>query len=650
MKKVLLFALVLGFAYSAIAQEQYKRISTHLPHQSIAVEAPTNTGSDLPGKVQQEDHQATINGRDITFISIGKAGNAYGFYNSPRTYLWADPWVNSVVFTHRMLGGTELEGNSRVAYDLSTDGGDTWTTDIQIYTPTGPDPGTGYPQDAGRYPQGAIINDVTNSDPANAYYSYWICALDNSNGDAWGGHAYGSNVLTEIDPPDPSQVNLTSEGDVLRYVPDSYHATQQAEAWYAEPTSDLSGGTPAYTGNLLVGHGMMNDDDEIEFEEDLFPFLAAGDGINDNKIAFGDDGQVGYILVMTDAVSDPVPYTSYHPVLLKTEDGGESWSDPMHVQLGGEDGIESLQNYFTDEAILGAGYPEGFDREEVYYNMGFQVDLIVDQDDNPYITVIIAIGDEDGWYPNETQMATWNLYSEDGGMTWDADPLYDNLWLQADIGGVVQYNRPYASRSYDGHYLFFSWLDSEIDVATQNDRPNIYVVGYDVEDNRYSEVFNVTYFTQAWNQAFYGSQSYYVFGGFEPMDDMYTFEIPFVYTEFTVPGDDTAPMDFWYVDGFTLDMPVNTPELEANAIDFSVGQNFPNPASTSTQILVTAQTELPIDLTVSNLLGQTVYTDRVDTRALAHTFNVNVSDLTPGIYMYTVTIGDNAVTKKMLVE
>ena len=650
MKRILLFVLVLGIAYSASAQETNKRLSTHLPNINVAVEPPSNIGSDFSDKVDQEDYNTTIDGRAVTFINIGDAGNAYGYYNNSRTYLWADPWLNSAVFTHRMLGGTEMDGNSRVAYDLTTDGGATWTNNVQIYTPTGPDPGTGYPNDAGRYPQGAILNNVENSDPANAFYSYWICALDNTNGDAWGGQAYGNNPLTAVDPATPTQVNLTTEGGFYRYVPDSYHATLQAESWYAEPSSDLSSGTPVYTGIFAVGHGMLNDDNELEVTEEIMPVLAAGDGINDNKIAFGDDGMTGYFVVMSDVVSDPTPYSSFHPVLFKTEDGGESWSDPMDVQLGGEDGIESLKNYFTDEAIIAAGYAEGFDREEVYYNMGFQVDIVVDQNDNPYITGIIAIGDVDGWYPYEDQMATWNLYSLDGGETWDADALFDNRYLQGDIGGVVQYNRPHASRSYDGQYLFFSWLDSEIDVATQNDRPNVYVVGYDTEDMNYSEVFNVTYFTQGWNIAFYGSQSYYVFGGMEPADDMYTFEVPFVYTEFTIPGDDTAPMDFWYIDGYTIDMPVNTPELEAGAIDFSVGQNFPNPATSSTQVLVTVQTELPIEFAVSNLLGQTVYTDRVDSRALAHTFNVNVSDLTPGIYMYTVKIGSSAVTKKMLVE
>jgi hypothetical protein len=425
----------------------------------------------------------------------------------------------------------------------------------------------------------------------------------------------------------------------------------QGEAWYADESSQDDGsGTYVYTGNFFIGHGMINDDDVIEYEEELMPILGAGDGINDTKIAFADDGMTGYLCVMSDAVSDPIPYTNFHPIIYKTTDGGESWSDAMHVQLGGEDGIESLKNYFTDEAIIAANYPEGFDREEVYYNMGFYVDMVIDQDGNPYITGLIAIGDVDGWYPYEDQSATWNLYSEDGGETWNADALYDNIWYEGAIGAITQYSRSYASRSYDGHYLFFSWLDSEIDVATQNDRPNIYVVGYDVEDNTYSEIFNVTYFTQGWNQAFYGSASYYVFGGMEPVEDMYTFELPFVYQEFSVPGDDTSPCSFWYIDGYELDMPVNTPELEADAVSFSVGQNFPNPAVTSTQILVTAETELPIELTVSNLLGQSVYSDRVESRALGHTFNVNVSDLTPGVYMYTVKIGTSSVTKKMLVD
>ena len=86
---------------------------------------------------------------------------------------------------------------------------------------------------------------------------------------------------------------------------------------------------------------------EVVYEEELVDALAYLDGINDTKIVFAPDGQTGYILIMSDSESDPQPYTSYHPILMKTTDGGETWGDPIHVLLGGEDGMESLKNYWS---------------------------------------------------------------------------------------------------------------------------------------------------------------------------------------------------------------------------------------------------------------------------------------------------------------
>ena len=647
MKKILLLVLAIGVGFAASAQTVYQPVSFHAPDQEVQMEpAPSNNVTDYSD--EQVSDLGDMKSTAGTFVKIGETGNAYGFYNNPRTYLWADPTINSVVFTHRMTGGTEIQGNSRVAYDLSTDGGATWAVNAQVYTPLGPDPGTGYPLAGGRYPQGGIINPEGNTDPANAFYTYFICDLDNTNAN-WGGFAYGSNALTATDTPAPSQVNLTTEAGYYRLIPDAFHITPQGDAWYVDGNMESIGADYIYTGELIIGHGEMNDDNEVAYEEILYPFLEAEEGINDMKIAFGPDGMTGYIVMMTESVSDPQPYTNYHPVLLKTTDGGESWSDPIQVQLGGEDGIESLKNYFPDSSLWSAGYEIDVDRDEVYYNMGFVVDLAVNHHGNPYISGIIAIGNEEGWFPNEGLMATFNVYSRDGGETWDADALYDNIWMEGDIGAIIQYNRPYISTSYDGQYLFFSWLDSEIDVATMNDRPNIYVMGYDSDDQVYSEIDNVTYFTQAWNRAFYGSQSYYVFPAGEA-DGMYTFELPFVFTEFSVPGDDTQLCDFWYIDNYTMDMPVAVPEFDANAVNFTVGQNSPNPATNSTEILVNGQTDLPIELTISNMLGQTVYKDGADSRAQSHSFRVNVSEFDSGIYLYTVKVGNQMVTKKMLVE
>ena len=109
--------------------------------------------------------------------------------------------------------------------------------------------------------------------------------------------------------------------------------------------------------------------------------------------------------------------------------------------------------------------------------MGFMVDMIVDKYNNPHITGIIAIGSEDGWYPYYQTMATWHVYSTDGGLTFDATALYDPYFLEAHIADIVQYKRPYESSTYDGHYVYFSWMYNTIVDATSLSDHESFLVG-----------------------------------------------------------------------------------------------------------------------------------------------------------------------------
>ena len=642
MKKLLLLVLAFGFGFSSIAQSTHVLRSAKAPNSKVLMEkAPQQSARTIMASEKPAEQTQTVDGVTTTYVPIGQSGNAYGLYSNPRTYLWADPNLNSVVFTHRMTGGTEIEGNSRIAYDVSTDGGSTWATNVNVYTPVGPGPQ--YPDAAGRYPQGGILNPEGNTDPSSAYYTYFCPTLDNTNS-TWGGYGYGSNVLTETDPSNPSQVNLTTGGDFWRLIPDAFTVATNGVAWYVD--GNYEGPDYVYTGQLTLGKGEMVDG-EILYEESLIDFLDPATEINDHKIAFGPDGQTGYILIMTSA-NDIIPYTSYHPVLLKTTDGGDTWGDPIHVQLGGVDGIESLKYYWSDEILESIDiYGPGFNRDEVYYNLGFSADIIVDSRGNPHVTGIIAIGSPDGWYPGEGTMATWHVFSDDGGTTWDGTALYDNIFLDGTVGDLEQYNRPYAASTIDGHYLFFGWIDTDLDGAEGNTNPNIFVVGYDIEDHFYTEVDNVTALSLYWFSAFYGSMSQYVFA--EENGNMWDCEIPFIFTEYTVPGDPASEMNFYYIDGYTMSMPVGV-ENNVNIANFSVSQNTPNPAVNSTNILVTTESAGVINLRVSNILGQVVHQESVNNNALAHTFQVNVSNLDSGIYFYTIELGNKSITKKMLVK
>lgn len=82
-----------------------------------------------------------------------------------------------------------------------------------------------------------------------------------------------------------------------------------------------------------------------------------------------------------------------------------------------------------------------------------------------------------------------------------------------------------------------------------------------------------------------------------------------------------------------------------------VQQNYPNPATDMTSIVVSLNRASELSLEVTNLLGQTVMSvDRGRVAAGSQIFDINVSSLNSGIYFYTVRAGKQAVTKKMIVQ
>ncbi len=127
------------------------------------------------------------------------------------------------------------------------------------------------------------------------------------------------------------------------------------------------------------------------------------------------------------------------------------------------------------------------------------------------------------------------------------------------------------------------------------------------------------------------------------------FEIPLTYAEFTVADDPDSQINYWYIDDFIL-TPVDVPEFDDSKINFSVGQNYPNPAHYTTEILLSAKTDLPIELRVYNMLGQLIYTDVIVSSAHAHSFGINVSTFEPGIYICSIHIGNQKLTQRMVIE
>lgn len=97
---------------------------------------------------------------------------------------------------------------------------------------------------------------------------------------------------------------------------------------------------------------------------------------------------------------------------------------------------------------------------------------------------------------------------------------------------------------------------------------------------------------------------------------------------------------------------LNVKDINRPSTVFVVSQNAPNPFSNSTQITIyLSDYTKDLEVKVSDLMGKTLMTERMSNLyAGNHVIQIDASNFTPGIYYYSITSGNNTVTKKMMVK
>ncbi len=92
-------------------------------------------------------------------------------------------------------------------------------------------------------------------------------------------------------------------------------------------------------------------------------------------------------------------------------------------------------------------------------------------------------------------------------------------------------------------------------------------------------------------------------------------------------------------------------EDQGRMADYDVLQNYPNPANSSTLIGVNLSKKSTLNLKVLNLAGQVIYKKLIQNALPGmNKIVINLTDFSSGMYFYTVSVGGNYVTKKMIVE
>jgi len=661
MKKILLLLSATVFAIVSFGQQNLHIKAGLKDAKASGVISKENTTthqvSVKHGRVARPEFKSGDN--NIILRNIGGAGNGFGFLGV-RQYLWVDNDINSVSFVHRMLNPPNGPGSSYLAYDYSTNHGETWTVNTQVYDPT-----QGTLID-GRYPHGAIYNPAGNTDPANAYFGYFASTLDQSNGGTWGGYGYGTHKFGSIQAA--TQHNFTSSGDFLQGVPSAYDISALGRAICADPAK--VGSTSPYTDNMILTTGMFNSETG-DFDMDRYLVDMPGNaispagvnaGVADTKVAFSPDGQIGYIVYLSNNDGNTIESAGcYYPIVYKSTDGGENWDGPYNVQLGGFDGMPGVLNYLSD-AIIEAFYtPPLPAREDIPFTTAFEFGLSVDYNGNPHMIFDIGIGSQE-WsiytnYGGNTGcagcVAMMHVYSPNGGTNWIGDTVCTMKTFRGDFpytGGtpVSVDNRPYIASTPDGTKMFFSWIDTDIPGIGDNLQPDIYCIGYDVVNNTYSQVYNVTAFSNAMWTAYMGAGSRHVF-----VNGNTTYTIPFVYQEIN-PDDLIDPVQFVYIDNFILsdlDLGFTVGCDELQTLNFTVSQNFPNPSNDHTKFTVNLTEAGTISYDVTNMLGQVIWSaNPMTAQAGTNVLNINTRNFKPGIYFYNVRMVENIITRKMVIE
>lgn len=375
----------------------------------------------------------------------------------------ADKDLNTIIFIHRNNQGSFGGSSGNLRYDISTNGGTTWSNNLGPLNPL--------LTKQARFPNIALYNPPGNTDPNNAYLSYLAPTINGSG--AWSGVVSGVRKLngtgnTEAySQPAPTNFIL---GSLVKGAPGTFWAT------------DFAYNGTQFTGGILVYKGTWNGSTvnwtlNQQFTPSYNLSFSGNPPLGENNIAFDPTGMKGWMCVTTH-LSASSSYYRYSPVFYRTIDGGVNWSGPM---------VLDLSQFSCITSGVGANTPG------VYYAN----DLTVDVYGQPHMMLTVGVGNTTYGISNTQWHHVYDITQQHG--VWTA---YDIANVKAEVATIFpgsngssayQIMHPQVGRSADGKKVFFSWTDNSSNpIGTPNMSPDLFARGFDVIQNKWTQVQDFT--------------------------------------------------------------------------------------------------------------------------------------------------------------
>jgi hypothetical protein len=594
MKKLIIVTLTWGITFALLAQSTNNGITyvrmkpfNTLVDKSYRANPITFENSHVYKRIQlQNKLQSHSRGsRALGYVQLGSAGNLFTILDGSVNRLAASQDINSIVFIHR--ADPTVDPNSNVAqykYDISKDGGNTFTIDIGPLTPTLENFDT-----AGRYPNVVFHIPAGVTNPNNAYLAYlgtWL-PYQGGSGRTWDGLVTGvarldadTSTFTEtISRPNNGDINIAKS--MVNGLPGEFWAVNFA----TRPTDSTA------IEDIILHKGVWNsstNDVNWTFQLLNVPFVmqAGGGGAPAAtvNIAFDPTGQYGWIGILGDVSADTD--STLYPIFYQTTDGGVTWVGPIEVKLN------TLPNVIASLTL------------DTIPTTGFDADLVVDANGNPHMIVVIGSAGNSGYSIATATQGGGSAGLKIYDITYNPNATPDCRWQAiflddiatfrgtlATAGGqpLTEDNRPQASRSEDGNLLFFGWCDSDPTQVTNNENelPNFKGMMVNIANNSATGVVN---FTEN-DPVFIGGAT---FASTAPtlLVSGNTYTIPTVFAQVnTSSGSGEDPANFFYIqdikftaadftNSFGADVPSIT-LLGSNPAYVYLGESFTDPGATA---------------------------------------------------------------------
>ncbi|RLD43042.1 MAG: hypothetical protein DRI89_05720 [Bacteroidetes bacterium] len=671
MKKIYLIAFSFLFIISGFAQNNPFKMDK----AKMRVETISSSDNQTESKqVVKPLPEMPIPGRDVNFVSIidiGTSANAYSYWKK-LSYLWVDQDLNTVVNIHRMGGVLDPGGFSGdLGYDISKNGGTTWDNMIEFYV------AIANPEEwllsSARYPQGGIFNPAGNTEPDDAYLTYFTpCLYDMPP--PWT-HVHGVSDLG--DTTYNTSIFLFSNDRFHQYIPSGFDINTEGKVFVIDDNENWTNDSLDYRDSLIIYKGVWSEEiEDFIYEREMLEALVDSSCRKpfDTKVAFGLDGQTGYIvMIANNGEAEQVEgFQNLYPIYWKTTDGGEVWSGPEVIQIDGPSGMNGIVNHhLTDEQIFelfGSNPPP---RTEISYTTAFDCDIAVDDNGRLHIAVVIGPTGLDPYsiITAEGYLAAYDLFLENPYNPFCAVPMGRIRTFRGYIGEAMTYdNRIQITTNPTLDKIFISWLDTDLEDEEENNRPNIWVRGFDVHTFQRTSgslledgPTNVTLFSEGmWQAHLFAAPK----TAFESDGEI---TIPYVFVELDTadPNPDLAPIQFKYIQDFSFGNGdwcweycgeihcgwVGQEEINQVEEGVIVSGNVPNPFRTKTNIQIELYQSENVTVTVYSITGQHLFDkDFGRLNQGSHELLLQLNGLSSGVYFYTVAAGQNRVAKKMVVE